>query len=283
MSIDVSLAERTAVVSGASSGIGRAIAERLGGAGATVYLAGRTQEPMEESVAAIARAGGRGEALSFDVRDGDALRDLIAKLLAEAGVTGQYAVKGSSRGLEVHPYRCGKMRILALHRNYQLRVSELGPPKYRTQKALEGPRKLTVDVGARFAVYNLRTGKYLGKRRNVSGSVPRHGPVLLTILPEPVEGLDITAAPAAKPGQLVKVKLKLRGKALGDTHAFRVRVVGPDGKELRVLTRTLAAPKGAVVWELPIAVSDPAGKYTLHARDIATGVSAKRKLTVRPK
>src|ERR687896_514486 len=39
---DPDLSGRTAVVTGASSGIGRAIAERLGGAGAHVVLAGRT-------------------------------------------------------------------------------------------------------------------------------------------------------------------------------------------------------------------------------------------------
>ncbi|HEB89530.1 MAG TPA: SDR family NAD(P)-dependent oxidoreductase [Deltaproteobacteria bacterium] len=43
------LAERTAIVTGASSGIGRAIAEQLGGAGAHVFLCGRTAAPMEES------------------------------------------------------------------------------------------------------------------------------------------------------------------------------------------------------------------------------------------
>ena len=47
------------------------------------------------------------------------------------------------------------------------------------------------------------------------------------------------------------------------------------------VTRSLLAPKGAVTWELPLAVSDPAGTYTLEARDVATGVRAQRKLEVR--
>lgn len=46
MSTPTPLAGRTAVVTGASSGIGRAIAAALGEAGAHVFLAGRTQAPM---------------------------------------------------------------------------------------------------------------------------------------------------------------------------------------------------------------------------------------------
>ena len=44
-----SLENCTAVVTGASSGIGRAIAEKLGEAGAHVFLAGRNADAMQES------------------------------------------------------------------------------------------------------------------------------------------------------------------------------------------------------------------------------------------
>ena len=53
-----SLSGRTAIVTGASSGIGRAIAEHLGGAGAHVFLAGRTQASMEAVKKTIEEAGG---------------------------------------------------------------------------------------------------------------------------------------------------------------------------------------------------------------------------------
>ncbi|HVH05176.1 MAG TPA: SDR family oxidoreductase [Myxococcota bacterium] len=80
-----SLRGRTAVVTGASSGIGRAIAERLGGAGAHVYLAGRTLEAMEHSVKRIEQAGGRGTAVVADVRDLAQLRGLVERAARETG------------------------------------------------------------------------------------------------------------------------------------------------------------------------------------------------------
>jgi NADP-dependent 3-hydroxy acid dehydrogenase YdfG len=72
------LAGRTAAVTGASSGIGRAIAESLGSAGAHVVLGGRTLGPMADSVALITAAGGSAEAHVMDVRNVDEMRAFVA-------------------------------------------------------------------------------------------------------------------------------------------------------------------------------------------------------------
>ena len=63
------LGGRTAIVTGASSGIGRAIAETLGRAGAHVVLAGRTAAAMDESRKRIAEAGGSAAVATVDMRD----------------------------------------------------------------------------------------------------------------------------------------------------------------------------------------------------------------------
>jgi len=57
---------KVAIVTGASSGIGLAIARSLGGEGASVVLAGRTMEPME---AAAREIGGKSVARKVDVTD----------------------------------------------------------------------------------------------------------------------------------------------------------------------------------------------------------------------
>jgi NADP-dependent 3-hydroxy acid dehydrogenase YdfG len=80
-----SLAGRTAVVTGASSGIGRAIAEALGGAGAHVVLGGRTKTAMDESVAHITATGGTAEAHVHDVRDVAEARALVDKATESTG------------------------------------------------------------------------------------------------------------------------------------------------------------------------------------------------------
>ncbi len=79
------LSGKTAVVTGASSGIGRAIAETLGAAGAHVYLAGRTIAAMDASKARIEAAGGRATPVVTDVRDTAQVQSLVERAVDETG------------------------------------------------------------------------------------------------------------------------------------------------------------------------------------------------------
>jgi NADP-dependent 3-hydroxy acid dehydrogenase YdfG len=79
------LSGKTAVVTGASSGIGRAIAETLGASGAHVFLAGRTAAAMDASKKKIEEAGGRATVVTLDVRDVGALQGLVADAARETG------------------------------------------------------------------------------------------------------------------------------------------------------------------------------------------------------
>ena len=57
---------KVAIVTGGGSGLGRAIALELGRLGASVAVAGRRPEPLDETVALLARGG---LAVPTDVRD----------------------------------------------------------------------------------------------------------------------------------------------------------------------------------------------------------------------
>lgn len=64
-----SLRDRVAVVTGASSGFGEAVAEKLAAAGALVVMGARRSERLEAVRARITGAGGRAEAITLDVAD----------------------------------------------------------------------------------------------------------------------------------------------------------------------------------------------------------------------
>jgi NAD(P)-dependent dehydrogenase (short-subunit alcohol dehydrogenase family) len=76
---------RIALVTGAGSGIGRAVSEGLAADGFTVVLAGRRRAPLEAAAAAIAAAGGHALAVLADVTDEVATRALFGRVAAEYG------------------------------------------------------------------------------------------------------------------------------------------------------------------------------------------------------
>ncbi|WP_283136514.1 SDR family NAD(P)-dependent oxidoreductase [Rhizohabitans arisaemae] len=71
---------RTALVTGASRGLGRVVAHALAAEGAAVGVFGRSRDRVEETVAAIEREGGRALALVGDLRVDDDVRDCVARL-----------------------------------------------------------------------------------------------------------------------------------------------------------------------------------------------------------
>jgi short-subunit dehydrogenase len=70
------LAGRVFVVTGASSGLGRGVAVKLGGYGAHVVLAARRAELLEEVAEAVRAAGGQALVVPTDVAEADAVQHL---------------------------------------------------------------------------------------------------------------------------------------------------------------------------------------------------------------
>lgn len=76
---------RHALVTGAGSGIGRHVAKVLAGEGATVVACGRRLDRLQETVAAIEKAGGRAAAVAMDLGDSKSIEAGVAAAAAKFG------------------------------------------------------------------------------------------------------------------------------------------------------------------------------------------------------
>ncbi len=95
--LKVDLSGQVAIVTGASQGLGQAMAIELAANGAKVVCVARNAEKLAETVATIAAAGGTAEAFTCDVKDGakvDQLVDAVVEkwkrldiLVNNAGIT----------------------------------------------------------------------------------------------------------------------------------------------------------------------------------------------------
>jgi NAD(P)-dependent dehydrogenase (short-subunit alcohol dehydrogenase family) len=99
--MQVQLAGKVALVTGAGSGIGKAAALRMGAAGARVAALSRTLSEVEQAAAEIRQASGDAFAIRADVSDRDQMRAAVARVeerwgrldivFANAGVNGTWA------------------------------------------------------------------------------------------------------------------------------------------------------------------------------------------------
>ncbi|MEV6772456.1 SDR family NAD(P)-dependent oxidoreductase [Nocardia sp. NPDC051030] len=79
------VAGRTVLITGASSGIGRAAAVQIGAAGATVALVARRETELREVAAEIEAQGGKAAVYPCDLSDYEALDAMAAQVLADHG------------------------------------------------------------------------------------------------------------------------------------------------------------------------------------------------------
>ena len=95
-----SLEGRVALVTGGSSGIGHAIARALAGAGATVVLLARREEPLARAARALEAAGSTAAWVSADLADRDAV---LRGAAAAAKPFGEPDIVVNAAGVNIRP------------------------------------------------------------------------------------------------------------------------------------------------------------------------------------
>ena len=99
-----SLKGKSVILTGAGSGIGKVTAKMLGEQGANVFVVGRRENLLKESVKEIENAGGKGAFLSADLEDGDSAANVAEEAIKEFG-NNQYLVNNAGHSSKVRSMR----------------------------------------------------------------------------------------------------------------------------------------------------------------------------------
>src|SRR5262245_37805330 len=92
---------KVALITGGTSGIGRAAADRLASLGATVAVAGRNRAALDDVAGGISKSGGQALALACDVADPKQVERAVAETIERFG---KLDVLLASAGLSLRAY-----------------------------------------------------------------------------------------------------------------------------------------------------------------------------------
>ena len=142
----------TALITGGTSGIGRAAANKLANLGIHVLVVGRSRERGEKAIAEIRALGGKADFIGSDLRDASSARDL-AKQAVELG-SGHVDILINNAGIfpfgptnETTEEEFDKVYSLNVKAPYFL-VAELAPPMAKRGKgAIVNVSTMVADYG----------------------------------------------------------------------------------------------------------------------------------------
>ena len=135
-------------------------------------------------------------------------------------------------------------------------------------------------------VYDVRKGVFLGGGDTFSAVLRPGEAKLFSLLPYRVQDVDIKMEKnVVYPEGTFKYKVSILSQGAVTKigrHVIRVSVFEPDGRERKSFSDTLIAPEGTGAGAFEILPGDPAGKWKLRVKDVASGKSAETIFIVMP-
>jgi len=133
-------------------------------------------------------------------------------------------------------------------------------------------------------VYDLRVGEQVGDGpvSEWDTTISRGTPRVYSLLPYEVADVNCEAPEAATPGEAVRVRTSVAIAALVPvTHVIRMDVYAPGSDAPhRQYSQNILCEAGRGEADIPFALNDAPGQWRLELRDVASGVSTERTLTL---
>jgi len=211
------------------------------------------------------------------------LRLFFKNLLETEGVERAIIAKPYHRGMHTYRFASGDTQYVGLLHDLPAFVYGVNKAKIdQDEIPSKEPKPITFTWKEARHVYDVRSGTYLGYVNTLKRDVVAGEAQLLAKLPYKVESLTIQASKRIRQGETINIETKVQTNGSGKTglHVLRVTLLGPDGTAVQGLAADIKAADGRGTYALPIALNQTVGKWTVAARDIATGVSASAEFEV---
>ena len=141
------------------------------------------------------------------------------------------------------------------------------------------PEAAKLELPQPLHVYDLKARKDLGKQQAVSLTVTPFRALFYAISPQPLEAVELKAAPTLPPGSVQRITLTSTMPV--GRQAIKVQVKLPDGSPADWADTVVVTDKQGVVVDVPVAYNDPEGTWTVNATELYTGTTATAQFTVR--
>lgn len=171
--------------------------------------------------------------------------------------------------------------LLALRRNFQERLHEVGL-EGDASRDLEAPAQFRLVLRQAAFALDLRKGGAANQTGRIEGTLDPAAPTLLILRPKLPPAPVIQAPDTAAAGREMAVRIQPGAGAQGAPTQYLLQVKGPDGEERPWYGGAYWSPDGVLELRVPLALSDPPGKWTLGLRDVTSGQATSRVVKVAP-
>lgn len=147
------------------------------------------------------------------------------------------------------------------------------------------PVETSIALPKRAHVYELRSDpRYFGETDAVTATLRPAVGAVFALLPYEVERVELRGPERIRAGEVLTLAGAIvpKGGAAGEHHVVRLEVAGPDGRPLACFAANLDAPSGRFTCDLPLALNDPAGRWSVTATDCISRKAVTMMVTVEP-
>jgi len=170
-------------------------------------------------------------------------------------------------------FTSGDATIVALQR-------DLDVPAAGNRPGVDSHEHVRLTLARPSLVYDVRGRKKLGRKTEVDLSLDAAEPSLLSLMPAPaLHSYTVTGPREVRRGGVAEFRIRHMAPD-APTSVYRVDVIGPDGQLISPYGGNLVAAGGHTSLLIPIAINDPPGTWRITLRDMVSGQTVDRTLTV---